>query len=210
VAGFKRDEVKAKSTWAEVDKPMTLEDVAGKIIKSAKERRRDVDYHTSVSQNPEYVDIEVRRKNNVAWIPVARVFPWTGAFEETRPSKQIGQKQIPFWRRDKDKDYVLDGWGQLTRRFVYRSITDQDRNNLARGQGIKCRDSKGNRDPAAHVAGKKETLLISTTATPGEITNAHGETFNQGMQVMIDLSYVEREKIFDVSTPVGEGRLRII
>jgi hypothetical protein len=72
---------------------------------------------------------------------------------------------------------------------------------------ILAKNIKAGNSILEHVGGQPNTKYISTTRSRHEIQNAHGETFDKGKSVKIDLSYVDSARIFDLSTPKGEAEL---
>jgi len=199
----KLHEAKSKAVWMEVMWEPNPEVFAGELIKRVKSKvkagRGVLKYRMPQNGVPE-IYLEGPGQTQTVLGRMRR------GIDTTTYQAQPGHVQAVQTRLGDDKEFVLDGWSQFVPRFVYRFVTDRDVANINGGNGIKPRNPNATDNMLEHVAGKKETRFVSTTKSKRDIQNPHGESFGE-RKVKIDLSWIAKERIYDVSTPLGEINL---
>lgn len=201
---FKTQQVKSQDFWMKAgDAQGQMGAFAGKIITDSKRRLNAVTVTYSTGNNRVWFYVEEQQPRKL--VPVGELLFGDASFPRILALPGMGAQAV-VQRRDNQKEYVFDDYGQLTPRFVYRFVTGTDETNLKSGNGLKARNDGANDNVYSHVAGKGNTRFISTTRSKKPIQNPHGETFGN-KRVKIDLSLIPRQHIYDVSTPEGETQL---
>ena len=201
---YKTQNVKSQDFWMKAgDAQGQLNTFAGKMISDSKRRLQGITVTKSTGNDRIWLYVEEQGTHKL--VPVGQLTYGDNAFPRILALPGMGQQAVTQ-RRDNQKEYVFDDYGQLTPRYVYRFVTSTDEVNLKSGQGLKARNEQANDNVYSHVAGKGNTRFISTTRSKKPIQNPHGETFGN-KRVKIDLSLIPRQHIYDVSTPQGETEL---
>lgn len=204
VRKFKTDHVKTQKMWSKIDQELTLDDVTSGLISRFKTKYGD-------QMKLEYGDDGVGRyfnaRRDTTRMPLGRLIQGDQAFTNPRAANTGNQSIVT--RRDSGKNFVIDGYGQCVPRFVYRFVNDKDVSNLQTHGAMLPRSETAGNSILEHVGGQKLTRYTSTTRSKHGIQNPHGDTFDSGCKVKIDLSYISKDQIYDLSTPLGEQKLRI-
>lgn len=204
VSNSKTANVKTQKMWSKVTAELTLDDVTSDLISKFKTR-----YGTAIRL--EYNDDTIGRyfnaKLDTTRMPLGRLIQGDRAF--TPPKTANVAEQSILSRRDSGKEFVIDGYGQSVSRYVYRFVNSSDVTSIKTHKALIPRSETAGNSILEHVGGQKKTRYISTTRSKRGIQNPHGDTFDSGQKVKIDLSYISRDRIYDLSTPLGEQKLRL-
>ena len=209
-AEYKTAEVKSKQLWSKMDGPaLDTGYVSGKMAEKFKD-----EYGPGLvlefTDGPNGRNFTMLKQDVNKRLVLGRLLTQAQSFQQPVASQNAAGQAIAVRRGLNQKEFVLDGLGQFMPRYVYRCLNNADVVNLTNSNvfEIRARSVTAGNTLLEHVGGQKMTRYISATRSRHEIQNPHGETFDGGSKVKIDLSYIASNKIIDLSTARGETELR--
>jgi hypothetical protein len=211
VKDYKTSEVRTKQLWSAVDqdKPLTLDSVTTQLRNKVKDTY-GAGLVLEYTDSPSGRHFKLLKQDNNKRLMVGRLLSQNQSFKPAVVSGNSPGQSIAERRGVNTKEFVLDGLGQFMPRYVYRCLNNQDVVNLTNKGvfAILAKSVKAGNTMLEHVGGQKLTRFISTTRSRHEIQNPHGDTFDGGSKVKIDLSYIASSEIIDLSTERGETELK--